>query len=53
MNNELHDAHIQTMNNYDDYMNNLADQEANDQMREAEGRWEDQGCSNNYDYKNY
>ena len=50
---ELHDAHVQTMNEYGDYMNELADQEANDQMRAAEDRWEDQGCSNTYDNDAY
>jgi hypothetical protein len=53
MNTQLHDAHVQASNDYDADMENLADQEANDQMREDEGRWVDQGCSNIYDHEDY
>jgi hypothetical protein len=46
----LHDAHVVER---DGYMDAIAWEESCDVMREAEGRWVDNGCSNIENYEEY
>ena len=39
--NDLHDSHVTS---YYDYLDAVEEEACNDQLREAEGKWEDNGC---------